>query len=71
MYQANISWQPLIRVLRSMRSQGLVREVDTREEGRRDKRTSKVYEITMKGENVIKYFKGAKDFELEDINIPL
>ncbi len=54
-----------------MRSQGLVREVDTREEGRRDKRTSKVYEITMKGENVIKYFKGAKDFELEDINIPL
>ena len=71
MYQANISWQPLIRVLRSMHSQGLVREVDTREEGRRDRRTSKVYEITMKGENVIKYFKGAKDFELEDINIPV
>jgi len=25
----------------------------------------------MKGESVIKYFKGAKDFDLEDINIPL
>ncbi len=49
-----------------------MREVDTRAEGRRrDKRTSKIYEITMKGESVIKYFKGAKDFDLEDINIPL
>lgn len=72
MYQANISWQPLTRILRSMVSQGLVREVDTRTGGRkRDKRTSKIYEITMKGESVIKYFKGAKNFDLEDINIPL
>jgi predicted transcriptional regulator len=73
MYQANISWQPLMRVLGSMVAQDLVREIDTRVEGRRrrDKRTSKVYEITMKGEQVIRYFKGAKEFDLEDINIPL
>jgi predicted transcriptional regulator len=73
MYQANISWQPLMRVLRSMVTQDLVREIDTRVEGRRrrDKRTSRIYEITMKGEQVIRYFKGAKEFNLEDINIPL
>jgi len=72
MYQANISWQPLMRVLGSMVSQGLVEEIDTRTEGRRrDKRTTKIYAITMKGENVIRYFKGAKQFQLEDINIPL
>ena len=73
MYQANISWQPLMRVLKSMVTQDLVREIDTRVEGRRrrDKRTSKIYEITMKGEQVIRYFKGAKAFDLEDINIPL
>lgn len=72
MYQANISWQPLMKVLGSMVSQGLVSEIDTTSMGRRrDKRTSKIYEITMKGEQVLKYFKGAKEFDLEEINIPL
>ncbi|MFB0558645.1 MAG: winged helix-turn-helix domain-containing protein [Candidatus Bathyarchaeia archaeon] len=72
MYQANISWQPLMRVLGSMISQGLVNEIDTTSMGRRrDKRTSKIYEITMKGEQVLRYFKGAKEFDLEEINIPI
>jgi predicted transcriptional regulator len=72
MYQANISWQPLMRVLSSMVNQGLVEEVDTTSLRRkRDKRTSKVYNITMKGEYVLKYFKGMKEFQLEDINIPV
>lgn len=72
MYQANISWQPLMRVLGSMISQGLVNEIDTTSVGRRrDKRTSRIYEITMKGEQVLKYFKGAKEFDLEEINIPI
>lgn len=72
MYQANISWQPLMKVLGSMVSQGLVSEIDTTSIGRRrDKRTSKIYEITMKGEQVLKYFKGAKEFDLEEINIPI
>ncbi len=61
MYQANISWQPLKRILSSMASQGLIDEVDTTSiDRKRDKRTSKIYEITMKGEQVYRYFKGAK-----------
>lgn len=73
MYQANISWQPLVRILGSMVSQGLVDEVDTTTGGRRrrDKRTSKVYQITMKGEQVIRYFKGAKELQLGDLGIPI
>lgn len=73
MYQANISWQPLVRILGSMVSQGLVDEVDTTTVGRRrrDKRTSKVYQITMKGEQVIRYFKGAKELQLGDLGIPV
>lgn len=72
MYQANISWQPLMRILGSMISQGLVDEIDMKKQNRkRDKRTSKIYRITLKGEQVIRYFKGAKNFELDDINIPL
>jgi len=72
MYQANISWQPLMRILSSMVSQGLIEEIDTTQSVRkRDKRTSKIYSITMKGEQVLRYFKGAKEFELSDLNIPL
>jgi predicted transcriptional regulator len=72
MYQANISWQPLMKILGSMISQGLVDEIDLKKQNRkRDKRTSKMYRITLKGEQVIRYFKGAKNFELDDINIPL
>jgi len=72
MYQANISWQPLMKILTSMVSQDLVEEIDMTSGGRRrDKRTSRIYVITMKGEQVIRYFKGVKDFELRDVNIPL
>ncbi len=72
MYQANISWQPLMKILSSMVSQELIEEIDMTSGGRRrDKRTSRIYVITMKGEQVIRYFKGVKDFELRDVNIPL
>ena len=72
MYQANISWQPLMKVLTSMSNQGLIEEIDTTSISRkRDKRTSKIYQITMKGEKVIQYFRGMKEFQLEDINIPV
>ncbi|MBA7479232.1 hypothetical protein GH157_04190 [archaeon] len=72
MYQANISWQPLMKILSSMVSQELIEEIDMTSGGRRrDKRTSRIYVITMKGEQVIRYFKGVKDFELKDVNIPL
>jgi predicted transcriptional regulator len=71
MYQANISWQPLMKILTSMVFQDLVEEIDMTTGRRRDKRTSRVYVITMKGEKVLRYFRGVKDFELRDINIPL
>ena len=65
MYGTNLSWQPLMRVLRSMVDQGLVKEIDSDHnrtpslERKRDRRTTKLYEITMKGEEVVKYFRGA------------
>ena len=66
MYGANLSWKPLHQILRSMVSQGLIKEIDTRDS--RDKRTSRHYEITQKGENVVKYFNRAKSLlELEEV----
>ena len=58
MYGANLSWKPLQRILRSLVSQDLIGELDY--SGSRDKRTNKVYELTSKGENVIRYFNQAK-----------
>ncbi len=54
MNQSNLSWQPLMRILSSMVNQGFVREIDVSEMRTRDKRTTKLYEITMKGEEVVK-----------------
>ncbi len=72
MYNANISWKPLMQALNSMISQDLIREIDVSSERRkRDKRTSRLYEITMKGEHVIRYFKEAKDLGLDEAIIPL
>jgi predicted transcriptional regulator len=67
MYGANLSWKPLQRILDSMMGQGLIREVDASHS--RDKRTNIFYEITQKGENVVKYFNRAKDLlELEEVS---
>jgi predicted transcriptional regulator len=72
MYAANISWQPLMRVLSSMKNQGLIREIDLDTSlSKRDKRTSKLYEITMKGEQVIRYFKEARELGLDEAIIPI
>jgi predicted transcriptional regulator len=66
MYGANLSWKPLQHILSSMVSQELIREIDASES--RDKRTNTYYEITQKGENVVKYFNRAKDLiELEEV----
>ena len=66
MYGANLSWKPLQRILDSMISQELITELDAT--NNRDKRTNICYEITQKGENVIKYFSRAKNLlELEEI----
>jgi predicted transcriptional regulator len=66
MYEANLSWKPLQKILQSMMSQDLIVEIDARAE--KDKRTSAVYEINQKGENIVKYFNRGKDYlKLEEI----
>lgn len=66
MYGANLSWKPLQRILASLVSQELIRLVDTTEG--RDKRTKSHYELTQKGENVIRYFNQAKELlDLDEI----
>ena len=64
MYESNLSWKPLQRTLNSLASQGLVAEYEP--DDNRDRRTTICYELTQKGENVLKYFKRAEDLlELE------
>ena len=58
MYGANLSWIPLQKVLSFLIYEGLVMEIDSRK--RKDRRTSKTYRLTQKGENVIQYFRKAK-----------
>ena len=69
MYDANLSWDHLHRVLTPMLSQGLIDEIDTTLERRRDKRTSSRYELTQKRENMLRYFRDTKAFGIEDIKI--
>ena len=54
MYRASLSWKTLQRILKSMVSQGLIREIHAR--GGRDKRMNRYYELTQKGENAVRYF---------------
>jgi predicted transcriptional regulator len=64
MYEANLSWKPLQRTLDSLMAQNLIKEFDPKH--LRDKRTNVCYDLTSKGENVIRYFKKAEDLlELE------
>jgi predicted transcriptional regulator len=59
MYSANLSWKPLCQILKSLKDQGLIIEEYSDEDG--DKRTKKIYHITEKGDNVLRYFNRAKD----------
>ncbi len=61
MYAANMSWNPVRKILDSLVDGGLLSLI-TNTGGNRAKRR---YEITEKGISVIKYFEGAK--ELVDI----
>jgi len=66
MYDANLSWKPLQTILQSMMSQEIIVEIDARAE--KDKRTSTVYEVTQKGENIITYFNRGRDYlNLEEL----
>jgi predicted transcriptional regulator len=66
MYGANLSWKLLQGTLGSMVGQGLIEETDVSES--RDKRTNRVYSVTKKGTNVIRYFNHAK--ELIEVDEP-
>ena len=69
MYAANLSWKPLQQILRSMKSQRLIRDCDTQNARKYDKRTKTRYEITQKGENIVRYFKRARGLlNLEEIS---
>ncbi|MBN2336788.1 hypothetical protein JXL21_14625 [Candidatus Bathyarchaeota archaeon] len=57
MYGANLSWKPLQGILKSLLNQGLLLEIDG---DVKDKRTKVTYELTQKGENVIRYYIKAK-----------
>ncbi|KON29824.1 hypothetical protein AC482_05450 [miscellaneous Crenarchaeota group-15 archaeon DG-45] len=60
MYGANVSWEILQQTLAAMVSRGLVREIDARDARRRDRRTKTRYEITQKGEDIIRHFRRAR-----------
>jgi predicted transcriptional regulator len=64
MYGANLSWKLLQGVLGSLVSQELIDEVDLSRS--RDKRTNRVYHVTKKGDNVIRYFNHAKELIVVD-----
>jgi predicted transcriptional regulator len=57
MYGANLSWRPLQEILRSLLNQGLISEIG---EDIRDKRTKVQFQLTPKGENVVRYYVKAK-----------
>ncbi len=69
MYEANLSWKPVQSVLRSLVAQGLIEEVDTTERRGRDKRSSRLYDITQKGEDVVKYFMERRSFGIEALEM--
>jgi predicted transcriptional regulator len=54
MYEVNLSWTLLNKVLSSMVSQDLVKEIDMSDS--RDKRTDRIYRITEKGDTLMRYF---------------
>jgi len=58
MYAANLSWKPLNQNLSSLVSNGFLRIQFIGEE---DARSNRIYEITKKGENVLRYMSSEKD----------
>jgi predicted transcriptional regulator len=61
MYQSNLSYTLLKDVLNKLINQELIIEKNPAIGYRkRDKRTNKIYQITTKGQNVLRYFHNAK-----------
>ena len=58
MYEANLSWKTMNEILSLLVSQGLIDEIDMSRS--RDKRNSRAYKITKKGETIIRYYANAE-----------
>ena len=58
MYSANLSWKSLKEILSSLTEQGLVDEMVL---SRGKKRTRRRYDITSKGESVLRYYDEVSD----------
>ncbi len=58
MYAVNISWNPLQKILEPMVSGEFLRKI----ESKGDKRTTRHYEITQSGLNILNYLDKEKDF---------
>lgn len=61
MSRANLSWRPLQSILGHLLSEGLVDEIDMTGVRGRDKRTSRCYRLTRRGEVAFRYFSDARD----------
>ena len=61
MSQANLSWKPLQDILGHLLSEGFVDEIDMTGVRGRDKRTSRCYRLTQRGEVVYRSFCEARD----------
>lgn len=58
MYGANLSWTLLKGILSSLEAQDLVEMIDVSES--RDRRSARIYRITVKGEHLMRYFHHAE-----------
>ncbi len=59
MSRANLSWKPFQGILGHLRSEGLVDEIDMTSVRGRDRRSSRRYRLTPRGEVVLRYFSEA------------
>lgn len=61
MSRANLSWKPLQSILGHLLSEGLVDEIDLTSVRGRDRRSSRCYKLTRRGEVAFRYFSEARD----------
>ena len=65
MNRAGLTWDSLQTTLNGLRVRGFIDEIDV--SGSRDKRSSNEYQITSKGNNIIKYYVIARDLIKLDV----
>ena len=72
MYEVNLSWNILNEILSSLVSQGCIEEIDVSQ--LKDRRNSRAYRITRKGETVVRYYRDAErliKFDESDFSVRL